>query len=304
MDRFLSDEVAAAIPLFAAFDTAAREGHITRAADVLGVPQSSLSRRLKSLEQTLGVPLFQQVGRGVSLTTAGRELHERTRDLVWALDDAVSAVKGNADPDSGLVRFGFPLTLGPVSIPSLLAGFHRVAPRIRLHLVQAHGEALSEMVRDGRLDLAVIIPPPDDLPVTVLGRQRILLHVARTHPLAGRSQVELAELVEEHFIASPPTYHLRQRLDSWCARAGFTPHVAFEISEFETIRVLVGHGLGIALLPAAETSHPDLVGITLSGVGDRTIGLVTGNQRPSAAVTRLHDHVTGHAGEFITNATR
>ncbi|MGW6376157.1 LysR family transcriptional regulator [Rhodococcus sp. NPDC055112] len=304
MDRFLSDEAAAAVPLLAAFDTAAREGHITRAAEQLGVPQSSLSRRLKALEHTLGVPLFQQIGRGVSLTTAGRELHERTRDLVWALDDAVSAVRSNADPDSGLVRFGFPLTLGPVSIPSLLAEFHRVAPRIRLHLVQAHGEALAGMVRDGRLDLAVMIPPPDDLPVTVLGHQRILLHVARTHPLARRTQVDLAELAAERFIASPPSYHLRQSLDSWCADAGFNPHVAFEISEFETIRVLVGHGLGIALLPAAETPHPDLVSIPLPGVSHRTIGLATGNHRPTAAVTRLHDHITHRANEFITNSTR
>lgn len=301
MDRFLSDEAAATVPLLAAFDAAAREGHITRAAGVLGVPQSSLSRRLKALEQTIGVPLFQQVGRGVSLTTAGRELHERTRDMVWALDDAVSAVRSNADPDSGLVRFGFPHTLGPVSVPSLLAEFHQDAPKIRLHLVQAHGEALAGMVRDGRLDLAVMIPPPDDLPVTVLGHQRILLHVARTHPLAGRTQVDLAELATEHFIASPPSYHLRQILDSCCTDAGFTPHVTFEISDLETIRALVGHGLGIAVLPAAETPHPDLVSVPLSGVSDRAIGLATGNHLATAAVARLRGHIVSRASEFIAN---
>ncbi|WP_189636644.1 LysR family transcriptional regulator substrate-binding protein [Rhodococcus sp. MTM3W5.2] len=110
------------------------------------------------------------------------------------------------------------------------------------------------------------------------GLATILLHVARTHPLARRSQVDLAALAKEHFIASPPPYQLRQRLDSWCARAGFTPHVAFEISGFETIRVLVGHGLGIAPLPAAETPHPDLVAITLSG-------WVTGPSGSSRAAT-------------------
>lgn len=303
MDRFLSDEAAATVPLLAAFDAAAREGHITRAAGLLGVPQSSLSRRLRALEQTIGVPLFQQVGRGVSLTTAGRDLHERTRDLVWALDDAVSAVRSNADPDSGLVRFGFPHTLGPVSIPSLLAEFHQNAPKIRLHLVQAHGEALAEMVRDGRLDLAVMIPPPDDLPVTVLGHQRILLHVARTHPLAGRTRVDLAELASEHFITSPPSYHLRQILDSCCTEAGFTPHVAFEISDLETIRALVGHGLGIAVLPAAETPHPDLVSVPLSGVSDRAIGLATGNHLATAAVARLRGHIVSRASKFIANTT-
>ncbi|MEV0945004.1 LysR family transcriptional regulator [Rhodococcus sp. NPDC049939] len=299
MDWFLSDEVSAVVPLLAAFDTAAREGHITRAADQLGVPQSSLSRRLKALEQAIGVSLFQPAGRGVALTTAGRELHERTRELVRNLDDAISTVRSHADPECGFVRFGFPLTLGPVSIPSLLAGFHRSAPRIRLQLVQAHGEALAEMVRDGRLDLAVMIPPPDDLPVTVLGHQPLLLHVAATHRLGDRSRVDLTELSQEHFIASPPSYHIRQYLESCCAEAGFTPHIAFEISEFETIRVLVTHGLGIALLPAAETASPDLVTIPVSGITDRTIGLATGNHRLSPTVTRLHHHITTHADKFI-----
>lgn len=299
MERFLADEAAASAPLLAAFDAAAREGHITRAADLLGVPQSSLSRRLKALEQVLGVPLFQPAGRRVALTPAGREFHERTRDLVWTLDDAISAVRSHADPDGGLVRFGFPLTLGPVSIPSLLADFHRTAPRIRLHLVQAHGEALAAMVRDGRLDLAVMIPPPDDLPVTILGQQDLLLHVARTHRLAHRRQVDLADLADEHFIASPPSFHLRKLLDSCCAEAGFVPQVTFEISEFETIRALVGHDLGVAVLPPEETPHSDLVSIPLTGVGSRTVGLATGRREPTGPVARLHDHITTRASAHL-----
>lgn len=300
MERFIGDEAAAAAPLLAAFDAAAREGHITRAAESLGVPQSSLSRRLKSLEQIVGVALFQPVGRRVALTPAGRELHARTRDLVWTLDDAISAVRGHADPDSGLVRFGFPLTLGPVSIPSLLAEFHRAAPRIRLHLVQAHGEALTAMVRDGRLDLAVVIPPPHDLPVTVLGHQRLLLHLAPGHRLAGRSRVGLHELESEQFIASPRSFHLRRYLDSCCAEAGFEPQVVFEIGEFETIRALVAQDLGVAVLPDAETPHPDLVAVPLAGVGARTIGLVTGNVRHTGPVARLREHITDHGSDYLT----
>lgn len=112
MDDFLSEQVDALVPLLVAFDAAAEEGHITRAAQVLGVPQSSLSRRLKAVEQVLGVQLFQPAGRGVSLTAQGRELHDRTRDLLRALDDAVTTVRSNADPDGGVVRFGFPSRWG------------------------------------------------------------------------------------------------------------------------------------------------------------------------------------------------
>ncbi|MFI5719134.1 LysR substrate-binding domain-containing protein [Nocardia sp. NPDC051750] len=303
MDEFPSAQVEALAPLLAAFEAAAGEGHITRAAHRLGVPQSSLSRRLKTVEQAIGVPLFQPVGRGIALTAAGRELFDRTRGMVRALDDAVAVVRGQADPDSGLVRFGFPLTLGPVSIPSLLAEFHRTAPRIRLHLVQAHGEALAEMIRDGRLDLAVVIPAPTDLPAITLGHQRIHLYVAHHHRLAGRDTVGLAELADETFIANPATYHLRRLLDSCCAAAGFAPNVAFEITEFETLRALVARNLGIALLPEAETPHADLHRILLTDPPERSIGLVSGNHRPTHAVARLRDVLAQHLDRALRTST-
>ncbi|MEV4205591.1 LysR family transcriptional regulator [Nocardia salmonicida] len=289
MDESSESGAQALAPLLSAFDAAAEEGHFTRAAQRLGVPQSSLSRRIKTMEHLLGVALFQPVGRGVALTPQGRDLYERTRGLVRALDDAVHRVRADADPDSGLVRFGFPLTLGPVSIPSLLAQFHTRAPRIRLHLVQAHGEALAEQVRDGRLDLAVMIPPPSDLPTVDLGRQRIDLHVSRTHPLAGRTHIDLAELAEEAFIANPPSYQLRTLLDTWCAAAGFTPRVVFEITEFETLRALVALGQGVALLPAAEVDNPDLAVIPIDGERDREVGLVSGDHDSTLAVARLRE---------------
>ncbi|MTJ63999.1 LysR family transcriptional regulator [Nocardia seriolae] len=270
----------------------------------LGVPQSSLSRRLKAVEQAVGVKLFQPVGRRVALTAAGQELHDRTRGLVQALGDAVDVVRSDADPDTGLVRFGFPFTLGPVSIPSLLADFHTGAPRIRLHLVQAHGTALVDMVRDGRLDLAVTIPAPDDLPTIILGFQRIHLYVANGHPLATRAHVDLAELADEPFIANPPSYHLRRLLDSWCATAGFTPQVGFEITEFETLRALVAQNLGIAVLPAPELPHPGLTRVPLTGDHDRSIGLISGNHRPTPAVQRLRDHVAAHAMSYLDQARR
>ncbi|MFF2392020.1 LysR family transcriptional regulator [Nocardia sp. NPDC058114] len=289
MDDSAEAGAQALAPLLTAFDAAAEEGHFTRAAQRLGVPQSSLSRRIRTMEQLLGVALFQPIGRGVTLTPQGRDLYAHTRGLVRALDDAVRQVRADADPDSGLVRFGFPLTLGPVSIPSLLAQFHTRAPRIRLHLVQAHGEALAEQVREGRLDLAVMIPPPADLPTVDLGRQRIDLHVSRTHPLARRARVDLAELADEAFIANPPSYQLRTLLDSWCAAAGFTPRVVFEITEFETLRALVALGQGVALLPAAEVANPDLAVIPIDGERDREVGLVSGDHDSTLAVARLRE---------------
>lgn len=298
MDETLSPQLEGLIPLLAAFEVAAEQGHITRAAQRLGVPQSSLSRRLKTVERTLGVQLFQPAGRRVTLTPQGREFFERTHALVSALDDAVQLVRGNADAEGGLVRFGFPLSLGPVSIPSLLAEFHELAPRVRLHLTQAHGEALANEIRAGRLDLAVMIPSPDTASAKVLGRQQLHLYVAKEHPLSTAGCVDLTDLGNEMFIANPPAFHLRQVLDSCCAEAGFVPHVVFEITEFDTLRELVARGLGVALLPAAERRHPELVRVELSDPRYRNIGLVWAD-RPNPAVLRLRDHILAKAHVFV-----
>jgi DNA-binding transcriptional LysR family regulator len=284
-------------PLLTAFDAVAAEGHVTRAAELLGVPQSSVSRRLRSLERILGLALFQPVGRGVALTTSGHEFFQRTHNAIRELDDAVSAVRADADPDSGLVRFGFPLTLGPRSLSTLLAQFHKSASRIRVHLVQAHGQALATMLREGRLDVAVMIPPPGDLPAVILGSQQICLHVSRTHPFAQRQTVGIEELANESFVASPPSFHLRTLLDNWCAEAGFRPRVPFEINEIDTVRALVGSGLGVALLPVAESTDPSVVTVPLTGHRGREVALVTGRYRPTAAVARFHAHVV--SSEFL-----
>lgn len=284
--------------MLAAFDVVASQGSVTNSAKYLGVPQSSLSRRLKTAEQVLGLSLFQPAGRLITLTPQGKNLYEQTHQLVLDLNDAIETVRSNADPDSGLVRFGFPLSLGPVSIPSLLADFHRRAPGIRLHLVQAHGLALVDQMNDGSLDLAVMIPAPTDIASTILGYQRISLYVAQDHPLSESQRVDLTDLKEETFIANPPSFHLRKVLNSWCAEAGFTPHVPFEITEFDTLRGLVETGLGIALLPDTETSHSRLKKVDISGPRHRSIALAC-SERANPAVLRLRNHIIDEAASFV-----
>lgn len=290
MDEYSPEESVA--PLLTAFDAVAREGHVTRASDTLGVPQSSVSRRIRALERALGVALIHKSGRGVALTASGRAFFERTHDVVRALENAVSAVRDDADPEAGTVRVGLPLTAGAEWIATLLKDFHKTAPRVRMHLFQAHGELLDDMIGDGRLDIAVMIPPPHGREVRILGTQRLMLHVPSSHSLADRQVVAFGELADEHFIASPTSFHLRSLLDAWCSEAGFVPLVPFEINEIDTIRNLVGSGLGIAVLPASEATTPGIVEIPLLGKRTRDVGLVTAPHRPTAAVTRFLDHLT------------
>lgn len=276
-------------------ELAAHDGHMTRAADRLGIPQSSMSRRIHALEKTLGVRLLIQDGRTVRLTPAAVRLVDRARDPLHALEAAVETIAGEADANHGLVRIGFPLTMGTGRLPTLIAEFHRRAPGIRLQIKQAHGSQLTTDLKSGELDVAVMIPASDEVRHTLIGAQPILAVLPAEHRLAGRKRLRLNELRNEAFIANPASYNLRQLTDTWCEAAGFTPQIAVEITEFATMHELIGRGLGIALLPHDERSAPNTVEIALTpNTFQREIALAWSPTAVTPASRRLLAFIREH----------
>ncbi|MFT4124810.1 MAG: LysR family transcriptional regulator [Gordonia sp. (in: high G+C Gram-positive bacteria)] len=283
-------------------ELAAHGGHMTRAAAALRIPQSSMSRRIHALEKTLGVPLLVREGRAVMLTPAAVAIARQTRGALRELDDAVRRAVTEADPEHGTVRFGFPLTMGSGVIPDILAAFHRHHPGISLRLKQAHGQSLIADLAAGVLDLAVVIPPPpqalaDGVDRVLVGTQDIVVVLPDDHPLAAHAIVPIAALREETFIANPASYHLRRLTEEVCARAGFDPAVAIEITEFASIVELVGRGLGVALLPAGMA-----FGATVERAMDRPvcrdIALVAGPTARTGASRALDEFLRQAIGNL------
>ncbi|WP_029121454.1 MULTISPECIES: LysR family transcriptional regulator [unclassified Mycobacterium] len=263
-------------------------GHMTRAADSLGIPQSSMSRRIHTLEKMLGVRLLTQEGRTVRLTPVAVQLAEQARRPLRELEATVETIAGEADPEHGTIRFGFPLTMGAGVVPNLVTEFHRRAPGIRLQIKQAHGSELAADLKAGVLDVAVVIPPPDGVEHVVIGGQQIRAVLPAAHPLAARRRLRLDELRDETFIANPGSYHLRQATENWCRDSGFVPHVPVEITEFTTIRELVGRGMGIALLPHDEHTSRKVREIPLTpNVYQRQIALAWAPTAGTPAARRL-----------------
>ena len=276
-------------------ELAAHDGHMTQAATALNIPQSSMSRRIHALEGTLRTPLLVKDGRTVRLTPAAITLARRMQDPLRELDAALADLIGNADPDTGTVRFGFPLTMGSGAVPDLLAAFRREYPSIHLQLKQAHGSALIDDLRTGILDVAITIPRPTDLNHTILATQEICLVVPDQHPLAHASTVKLGELRAETFIANPLSYNLRQLTEQWCRQAGYTPNVAVEITEFATIHELINRELGVALLPRSTRPLPGTVEIALDGGPyHRDIALTWATPKQTAVATRLTAFILKH----------
>ncbi len=260
------DIVALLAPRLAYFAGVARTEHVTRAAQEMQVPQSTLSRALVRLEQDLGVELFARRGRTVSLTPAGRTFLASVDRALAEVERAADEVRADADPATGKVAFGFLHTMGAETVPGLLHAFRAEHPRVRFSLVQNYGEAMIEKLRAGELDLCLTSPVPDapDLVARRLDEQKLRLVVPADHRLARRRRVRLAEAADETFVTLESGYGMRRLTDDLCREAGFKPRIAFEGEEAETLRGLVAAGLGVALLPPPAVPRPGVVELTVT----------------------------------------
>lgn len=270
-------------PRLAQFVAVARHEHLTRAAQELMIPQSTLSRAIARLEADLGVALFARHGRSVALTTAGRTVLRSAERALAEVTRAAEAVSADADPQAGKVAFGFLHTLGSETVPGLIRAFRTDHPRVRFSLVQGYGEAMLERLREGELDLCLTSPVPNDpyLVAHRLDEQRLRLVVPEDHPLARRRRVRLAEAADESFVTLEAGYGMRRITDALCAEAGFRPRIAFEGEESETLRGLVAAGLGVALLPPPAVPRPGVRELTVTAPrAVREIGVAWMRGRP------------------------
>ncbi|WP_433409368.1 LysR substrate-binding domain-containing protein [Saccharomonospora azurea] len=295
-DGRLTQELAPAATLLRALR---RTGNLTKAAAELGIPQPTASRRLAALSATAGTPLTVPDGRGIRLTRAGHLLADAAERALDALEHGVRRVREEIDPESGHVVLGFLHLLGRSLVPGLLRDFRADHPRTRFSLVQGSRQDIVERLVSGDLDLALVAPPPTEavLEWVVLTEQELFVAVPDDHPLARRQGVRMSDLSDEVFVMLEHGYGLRQITDELCAAAGFTPTVAFEGQESDTVRGLVAAGLGVALLPAFEPHPPSgVVEIPLAPRVTREIGLAWPSGRPlPPAVARFQEFVRRRA---------
>jgi DNA-binding transcriptional LysR family regulator len=295
--------VAGLAPQLVQFAAVARLEHVTQAAQLLGMPQPTLSRAVARLEAELGVDLLVRQGRTVRLTRAGRLLLGSVERALAELERGVEQARAETDPVAGRVAFGFLHTMGTDAVPALLRDFRADRPQVRFQLVQDYVAAMLERLRAGELDLCLVSPLPDapDLTARPLDEQRLYLTVPADHRLAGRRRIRLAEVADEPFVALEEGYGLRAIMDAFCAEAGFTPRVAFEGEEAETLRGLVAAGLGVALLPPGLVPRPGVVELEVTAPRTRrAIGLAWVAGRPlTAPVAAFRDFVLSRRGRLL-----
>lgn len=256
-----------------------RTQHLGKTAERLNSSVPSIQRAVRRLETRIGVTLVEADGRRIRLSAAGRTLAEQAASVIRARSDALDVVRA-ASGRRQTLRLGHMFSLGRTLVPQIVAELVRREPATRVYLRHGLTTALIASVLSGEIDAAFVSPCPvePDLSVITLFTEAVLLCVSVHSPFAKRSGIELAELRDEPFVATPEGSGTRHDLFQACARAGFVPKVVVEVGDVTTMEHMVGTGTGVALVPEGMCTyaHPDVVRIPLNDQTplQRTVGLV------------------------------
>ncbi|MFS0714841.1 LysR family transcriptional regulator [Microbacterium sp. 2P01SA-2] len=247
-------------------------GSITAAAAALGYSQPAVSQQIKRLEQRVGVPVVERVGRRMRLTEAGRVIARHAAAVATVIEAASGELAELAGLRSGTVRMvGFP-SASPTVLPRLMDRLAQAEPGLTLTYVEAEPPEAIADVRADRADIALTFGYPGDrsdphgenargLDTEVIGYDELLAVLPSDHPAArGAGAIEIAPLAHEAWIAGCP--RCRGHLLEVCGRAGFVPAIRFETDNFVAVEQLVAQGIGVATLPGlAVASFPVLAGV-------------------------------------------
>jgi DNA-binding transcriptional LysR family regulator len=244
------------------FVCVAEQGSVGRAAVLLNISASPLSRAIRGLEQEVGFPLFDRVGRGLRLNIAGRELLENARALLQSNERLARDLRRRSSGDGGLVVLGhMPGSLYNGVLPRAIRRLRQTHPAIQVSFEVMHEEAQIEAIRNGRLDLCVQTAPEGirDLTARVFARERYVLIVPQDHALARVPELGVQDLAEAEWLITPDRGHpsLRNKFLMACEELGFTPRIAYVAGDMVSALALVANGLGVCVAQAGLAQFAD-----------------------------------------------
>jgi DNA-binding transcriptional LysR family regulator len=234
------------------FIAVASEQHFTRAAEAMQISQSGLSASVRALEHELGTPLFTRSTRRVVLTRAGQALLEEARRTVASAAAARSAVEAVRGVIGGTLSVGTEQCLGVVDLGAELARFRSEHPGVEIRLGFDGSTDLVERVAGGQMDLALVAecgPVPAGVQTVRLSTESFIILCNPAHRLADLKSVTVDEIASEPQVGFLPGWGARAIAERAFTAAGLPTRVTMEVNDVHTLLDLVGHGLGIAVVP-------------------------------------------------------
>ncbi|HUF93036.1 MAG TPA: LysR family transcriptional regulator [Candidatus Limnocylindria bacterium] len=262
-------------------------GGFRRAADALRVTQPAISARIKALEESLGVSLFDRGQTSFALSAAGRAFRPHAEQLLRAVADARQAVHGLRPASGGALQIAAALSICTYLLPDVLKKFQAAHPKTMITVRSGHSKEILEMVLAGEAEIGLARSLNHPEVQTLSLRDDPLLLVA-----APRSSLARGRRATLNDIAGQPLVFFDRGSSDWTLthglfrRAGLVPNVVLEVETIETAKRMVERGMGLAFLPhlavARELRRRRLIAVTLTDaeVLSRSLDVIHPRQRP------------------------
>ena len=244
-------------------EAVARCGSFSRASTELHLSQPAVSMQIKQLESTLGMPLFEQMGKRIHLTEAGHETLLATRAIhreLINLEHSLANLQGLK---------GGTLTVSVASTASyftarLMALFRETYPEVRVSLNVVNRATLLKHLAENSIDLALMGQPPEghDLSAQPFMDNPLVVIAAPNHPLAGQPQIPLARMIGEPYVGREPGSGTRSAVEKIFTENGLFLKAAMEMNKNEAIKQAVEAGLGLGVV-SLHTVQAELTARTL-----------------------------------------
>lgn len=249
------------------FVTTADLGGLGRASACLNLSQPAASRQIDALESELGVALFQRIGRRLQLTSEGEDLLRQSRRLLADADllaERARALKGGR---TGRLRVAAPPQLVASVLAPFLPRYRQRNPGIDVHLIEGSARSQRTRLERGEVHLAILASSEAGFARRLLLPIYVVAAFPKSHRLARRRVVEVAELTDEPLLLLQRDYATRVRFDNACESAQVSPPVQMECTATSTLIELAAVGYGTAVVPSTASIRPELCArpLTLRG---------------------------------------
>ncbi|MDQ0061450.1 LysR family transcriptional regulator [Paenibacillus harenae] len=241
------------------FQKVARMEHMTKAAEELRIAQPALSKTIARLEEDLGVPLFDRIGKQIRLNALGRTFLEKVDAALELLEEGRREVSDLGGLQYGSIRLAM-TTLDRLSDP--LGAFLAHFPDVNIQITQAATGEMARMLGAGSIDIGFTALPIEQAGLTsaIVLKEDVYLAVPRDHRFANRGSIHLSEVGDEPFIGYKEGFVMQKMNETFFRKAGISPKFVCQVDEPAAIVSLVRAGLGVAMFGCKSG---EAAGITL-----------------------------------------
>ncbi|NOU96108.1 LysR family transcriptional regulator [Paenibacillus sp. LMG 31456] len=259
------------------FIAVCEELHFTRAAERLGISQSTLSHQIQLLEHRVGAPLLTRIGKKTYISEAGELLLKHSRNAFHELDQAQAAINELSSMQRGRLRIG---CSGNHLLTSAMISFHKQFPGVELSVTELATDETKEGLLTNQLDIGVVfLPFEDDLLESItLYNEELQLVVSDRSSLADAQCIEMKELQSYPILMLQKKFLVRQMMDNYCTEHGFLIKPILELSTLDSLLQMAKSNIGGAVLPRSyliNNGGPDIRPIPIiDPVPHKSVGIV------------------------------